>query len=139
MTDRLQFASTARGDPGAALTLPDGHVDVAEHAIASIVQESVLSCYGIVGMAPRGLGSTLGKRLGLARPRRGIAVKVADGRITVELSVIMEYGTPIFTVARNVMQIVKFQVERTLGLPVERVNVTVHGLRASAEPSPGRP
>lgn len=125
-------------DPSPPVNQPDGRVDVAEHAIASIVHQSVLSCYGIVDMAPRGIGSALGKRLRLRKPRRGIAVKVADGRITVELSVIMEYGTPIFTVAKNVMQTVKFQVERTLGIPVERVNVTVHGLRVSADNSPSR-
>ncbi len=139
MTDRSELRLTGTGDLAAPVTLPEGHVDVAEHAIASIVQESVLSCYGVVDMAPRDLGSALGKRLGLTKPRRGISVKVADGQITVELSVIMEYGTPIFTVAKNVMQTVKFQVERTVGLPVERVNVNVHGLRVSAESGSSRP
>ena len=114
-----------------ATTNPDGRVEVAESAIAAIVHGAVLSCYGIVDMAPRSLGSAIVKRLGLTKPSRGIAVAVADGRITVDLSVVMEYGTPIFTVARNVMKTVKFRVERTLGMPVERVNVNVEGLRVS--------
>jgi uncharacterized alkaline shock family protein YloU len=117
---------------------PDGRIEVAEGAIASVVHAAVLSCYGIVDMAPRSIGSAIGKRLGIARRGRGIAVNVADGRITVELSVVMEYGTPIFTVAKNVMKTVAFQVERTLGMPVERVNVTVEGLRVSADPARGR-
>jgi len=50
----------------------------------------------------------------------------------------MEYGTPIFTVAKNVMTTVKFQVERTLGMPVERVNVTVEGLRVSPDAARSR-
>ena len=126
---------------GAADTVPDvpsGKIEVAESAIATIVHGAVLSCYGIVDMAPRSFGSAIGKRLGLAAPGRGIDVEVADGRITVELSVVMEYGTPIFTVAKNVMKTVKFQVERTLGMPVERVNVTVQGLRVSAGAARGR-
>jgi len=117
---------------------PDGRIEVAESAIASVVHAAVLSCYGIVDMAPRSIGSAMVKRLGIARRGRGIAVAVADGRITVELSVVVEYGTPIFTVAKNVMKTVKFQVERTLGMPVERVNVTVEGLRVSAAPARGR-
>ncbi|CAA9558777.1 MAG: hypothetical protein AVDCRST_MAG49-2361 [uncultured Thermomicrobiales bacterium] len=116
---------------------PDGRVEVATTAIAQIVHAAVLSCYGIVDMAPRSFGSAIGKRLGRSDPGRGIAVNVDDGRVRVELSVVMEYGTPIFTVAKNVMQTVKFQVERSLGMPVERVDVNVQGLRVST-PTPGR-
>jgi uncharacterized alkaline shock family protein YloU len=128
----------AAGAPG-----PGGRIEVADQAIAKIVHGAVLSCYGIVDLAPRTLRSAIGKRFGLGEASRGIAVHVADGRITVELSVVMEYGTPIFTVAKNVMKTVKFQVERTLGMPVERVNVNVEGLRVSpgggaATPARGR-
>lgn len=115
---------------------PDGRVEVAEGAIASIVQSAVLSCYGIVDMAPRSVRSAIGRRLGFSSAMRGIAVSVRDGNIVVELSVVVEYGTPIFTVARNVMKTVKFQVERTLGMPVARVDINVEGLRVSpATPS----
>ncbi|MGI8642828.1 MAG: Asp23/Gls24 family envelope stress response protein [Thermomicrobiales bacterium] len=116
---------------------PDGRVEVAEEAIASIVHSAVLSCYGIVDMAPLSLRSAIGRRLGFSSATRGIAVSVREGRVIVELSVVVEYGTPIFTVARNVMKTVKFQVERTLGMPVERVDINVEGLRVSpAAPLP---
>jgi uncharacterized alkaline shock family protein YloU len=111
---------------------PGGRIEVADQAIAKIVHGAVLSCYGIVDLAPRTLRSAIGKRFGLGDASRGIAVHVGDGRITVELSVVMEYGTPIFAVAKNVMKTVKFQLERTLGMPVERVDVNVEGLRVSA-------
>lgn len=117
-------------------SIPDGRVEVAERAIATIVHTAVVSCYGIVDMAPRSLRSAIGKRLGISSPSRGIAVNVEDGRVSIELSVVVEYGTPIFTVARNVMKTVKFQVERTLGMPVERVDVNVEGLRVNrADPA----
>lgn len=111
---------------------PGGRIDVADQAIAKIVRGAVLSSYGVVDLAPRTLRSALGKRFGLGGDSRGIAVQVVEGRVTVELSVVIEYGTPIFTVARNVIKTVKFQLERTLGMPVERVNVNVEGLRVSA-------
>ena len=133
------LAPTAAAPTDAApLPEPTGRVEVAEGAIAAIVRDAVLSCYGIVDMAPRSLRAAIGRRLRLDRPDRGIAVDVADGRVTVDLAVVMEYGTPIFTVARNVMATVKFHVERTLGMPVERVNVTVQSLRVSPEPGRGR-
>ena len=122
-------------DPGAPRR-PEGTIEVADQAIRSIVREAVMSCYGIVDMAPRSLGSAIGKRLGLGDEHRGIAVHVADTMITIDLSVVVEYGTPIFTVAGNVMQTVKFHVERMLGMTVDRVNVTVDGLRVSQPPQP---
>lgn len=118
--------------------VPEGRVEVAEGAIASIVHSAVLSCYGIVDMAPRSVRSAIGRRLGFSSDKRGIAVTVQEGRIIVELSVVVEYGTPIFTVARNVMKTVKFQVEKTLGMPVERVDINVEGLRVSPAAPPLR-
>jgi uncharacterized alkaline shock family protein YloU len=44
---------------------------------------------------------------------------------------VVEYGTPIFTVANNVMKSVQFEAERVLGMTVDRVNVNVDGLRVS--------
>ena len=114
-------------------SMPGGRVTIADNAIVTIVHDAVLSCYGIVDLAPRSLGSAIGRALDSAA-NRGIDISVNDNRVTIELSVVMEYGTPIFTVATNVMQAVKFQVERVLGMDVERVNVNVDGLHVS-EPS----
>ncbi len=120
----------AENEPGLPRR-PEGRIEVADQAIRSIVHEAVMSCYGIVDMAPRSIGSAIGKRLGFGAEHRGIEVHVADNVVTIELSVVVEYGTPIFTVAGNVMQTVKFYVERMLGMTVDRVNVTVDGLRVS--------
>jgi uncharacterized alkaline shock family protein YloU len=111
---------------------PAGRVEIAESAIIGIIHETVLSCYGVVDMGPRSLGSAIVKRLGIGNSPRGIGIHNEDGHLTIELSVVVEYGTPIFTVAQNVMQTVKFQVERMLRMDVDRVNVNVDGLRVSS-------
>ncbi len=111
--------------------VPGGRVRIADNAIVTIVHEAVLSCYGIVHMAPRSIGSAISRRLGFSSDARGIDISVNEYRVSIELSVVIAYGTPIFTVASNVMQAVKFQVERVLGMDVERVNVNVDGLHVS--------
>lgn len=110
---------------------PTGTVEIADNAVISIIHEAVLSCYGVVDMAPRSLGSAIVKRLGIGKSVRGIDIQTEDGHLLIEISVVVEYGTPIFTVAQNVMQTVKFQVERMLGMTVDRVNINVDGLRVS--------
>jgi uncharacterized alkaline shock family protein YloU len=111
---------------------PTGRVEIAESAIIGIIHETVLSCYGVVDMRPHSVGSAIVKRLGIGNGPHGIGIQNENGHLTIELSVVVEYGTPIFTVAQNVMQTVKFQVERMLGMNVDRVNVNVDGLRVSS-------
>ncbi len=115
-------------------SIPEGKVRIGDNAIMSTVHDAVLSCYGIVDMAPRSLGSSIGRRLGIDSDARGIDISVHDNHVTIELSVVMEYGTPIFTVASNVMQAVRFQVERVLGMEVDRVNINVDALHVSESP-----
>jgi uncharacterized alkaline shock family protein YloU len=110
---------------------PDGTVEVADQAIIAVIHQAVLSCYGVVDMAPRGFGSAVGKRLGFNSAARGIEIAVEEQRVSIELSLVVEYGTPIFQVATNVMQTVKFQVEQVLGLDVDHINVTIDGLHVS--------
>ena len=107
-----------------------GRIEVSPRAIASIANEAVLTCYGVVGTAAKDL--TAGIVNVLSRDsKRGIEVHVEDGQITIDVYVIVEYGTRIAAVARSVMNVVKFSVERALGIPVAAVNVHVEGLRIS--------
>lgn len=108
---------------------PTGRVDIAESAIIAVVHESVLTCYGVVELGP--IKSPIRRRLRRNDPSRGINVTVDEGHLEIELSIVAEYGTPIFTVAQNVMQTIKFQVESTLDMIVDRVNVNVDGIRVS--------
>ncbi len=111
---------------------PTGRVEIAEGAIISVVHEAVLACYGVVELGPRAMQSPIRRRLRRNDPTRGINITQNDEHLQIDLSIVVEYGTPIFTVAQNVMQTVKFQVERLLAMPVDRVNVNVDGLRVSS-------
>lgn len=110
---------------------PEGRVEIADSAIISVIHETVLGCYGVVELGPRALQTPILRRLRRNDPGRGISISQADEHLQIELSIVVEYGTPIFTVAQNVMQTVKFQVERLLAMTVDRVNVNVDGLRVS--------
>lgn len=106
-------------------SLPEGRVEVADSAVITIVREAVIGSHGIVDLAPRSFGSSLVRKLGFGSGPHGIAVSVDGTRVLIDVSVVVEYGTPIFTVASNVMQAVKINVESLLGLHVERVNLKV--------------
>jgi len=107
-----------------------GRIEVSSTAIASLANEAVLTCYGVVGTAAKDLATGIANVLS-RDSKRGIEVRIEDGQITIDVYVVIEYGTRIAAVARSVMNVVKFSVERALGVPVAEVNVHVEGLHIS--------
>lgn len=109
---------------------PRGRIEVSPNAIASLVHEAVLSSYGIVGTVPKNLATGIADVIS-GSGRRGVVVQVRDGKIVIHLYVVVEYGTRIAAVARSVMNVVKYTVEKSLGMPVAEVNVHVEKIRVS--------
>ena len=110
-----------------------GRIEVSPTAVATIANSAVLNSYGVVGMSSKNLVNGLAQVL---RPdsRRGVVVHIDGDQVMIDLYVVIEYGVRIATVARNIMDSVKFSVEKAIGVPVTGVNVHVQGLRVS---SPG--
>jgi uncharacterized alkaline shock family protein YloU len=107
-----------------------GRIQVSPTAIASIANEAVLTCYGVVGTTAKDLTTGIADALSRER-KRGVEVRIEEGRIIIDVYVIIEYGTRIAAVARSIMNVVKFNIERALGIPVAEVNVHVERLRIS--------
>ena len=110
-----------------------GKIEVSPRAIVSIASHAVLNCYGVVGMASSTLRDGIAEILQVENYHRGVEVKLLDERIVIDLYVVMEYGTRLSEVSHNVMESVKFEVEKALGMPVAAVNVHVQGLRVSGQ------
>jgi uncharacterized alkaline shock family protein YloU len=110
-----------------------GHIEVSPAAIAGLAAAAVLECYGVVGLSRPALYSRLAEVLQRDRRRRGIQVRVVDQQVVIDLYVVLEYGVRISEVAHNIMENVKFRVERALSVPIGEVNVHVQGLRVSAK------
>jgi len=110
-----------------------GRIEVSPVAVAGLAAAAVLECYGVVGMSNSTLYSGLVNVLQRENYRRGVQVRVVDQRIVIDLYVVLEYGVRISEVAHNIMENVKFRVEKALGIPIEEVNVHVQGLRISVK------
>jgi uncharacterized alkaline shock family protein YloU len=111
-------------------TTARGKIEVSPAVIASIVSEAVQTCYGIVATVPKNFASGVVTSLSTDR-KRGVEVLVRDVGITIDVYVVIEYGTRISTVADSVKHVVKYQVEKALELPVVAVNVHIQALRVS--------
>jgi uncharacterized alkaline shock family protein YloU len=108
-----------------------GKIEVSQRAIATIAADAVLKSYGVVGMASARLEDGIAEILHREHLERGVVVALKDDQLTIDLYVIVEYGTRVSEVGRNIAQTVKFAVEKAIGMPVARISVNVQGLRVS--------
>ncbi len=109
---------------------PEGTIEVAPRAIASLVAHVVVRCYGVVGMAPANLRDSVEQVLRKEDQHRGIEVQVRRDGITVDIFIVVAYGVRISEVAQGVISTVSYTLKKSLGLPVAAVNVHVQGIRA---------
>jgi len=112
-------------------TTVHGRIEVSPRAVCRVASQAVIDSYGVVGLTrPRrrdGLVEVLHRDL----HHRGVEVRLREEQVIIDVYVVVEYGTRISEVARNIASTVKFAVEKALGLPVTQVNVNVQGLRIS--------
>ena len=107
-----------------------GRIEVSPAAVATLANYAVLNSYGVVGMSSKNLVNGLAQVL-RQDSKRGVEVHIDGEEITIDLYVVIEYGVRIATVAKNIMNNVKFTVEKAIGVPLSHVNVHVQGLRVS--------
>lgn len=92
--------------------------------VASLAASSVKGVSGMVSSISGGIAELLGKK----NMSKGVKVSVSDKDVTLDLSIIVEYGAKIPDVAWEIQEKVKSEVEAMTGLTVVAVNVSVEGV-----------
>ena len=107
------------------LELEHGRLTIAREAVAEVVAETTLGCYGVVGLSA-------GSRVGRMFRRDGISVEGGPDALRVELHVVVEHGLNLAEVASTVRSQVAYEVERLTGLRVAAVEVVIQRVKQSA-------
>ncbi|MBP7688454.1 MAG: Asp23/Gls24 family envelope stress response protein [Thermoflexales bacterium] len=107
-----------------------GRIEISPTAVATVAANAVTQAYGVVGLAAKNATDQLLSQL-TGDVNHGVDVRFVNNEAVIDLYVIIEYGTRIVSVAHSVQNLVKFSVEKALGLPVASINVHVQGLRVS--------
>lgn len=92
--------------------------------VASLAASSVKGVSGMVSSVSGGIAELLGKK----NMSKGVKVSVTGKDVTLNLSIIVEYGAKIPDVAWEIQEKVKSEVEAMTGLNVVAVNVNVEGV-----------
>ena len=106
-----------------------GRVTMTSGAIAAVAGRAVEESFGVVDQAGRRGPLRLLTR---GRNDRGVRVREADGGLTLELHVVVDYGVNLAEVTSMVRSRVAYEVERHTGLPVRSVDVHVDSARKAS-------
>ena len=108
-----------------------GSITYANEVIAIIAGVAANEVEGIAGMcASGGISDILGRNRNITR---GVKVELGSEETSVDLYVIIEYGTPIQKAARDAQENVRKAIETMTGLHVVRVDVHVQGVSFEKE------
>ncbi len=106
-----------------------GSIEIDAEVIAQISGITATECYGIVGMAARGVKDGIVRLLMRDNITKGVLVSVEGDYVDIEFHIIVEYGTKISAVTDNLMSTVRYKLKDMLGLKVGVIKVFVEGVR----------
>lgn len=107
-----------------------GTIDIANDVISTVVGGAATDNYGVVGMASHNpVRDGFNQILRRENYGKGVVVRQLDNGISVDVNIIVSYGTKISEVCKSVQQKVKYNLESMLGITANSVNVFVQGVR----------
>jgi uncharacterized alkaline shock family protein YloU len=106
-----------------------GEIKIAPEVLATIVSRIVINTRGVAGLVAHSK-SGFGTLLGVKEMEEGIKVDLIDEKhISAYISVIVEYGSVIIDVAKNIQSAVKNEIEKNTGLMVKSVDINILGIQ----------
>jgi len=114
----------------------NGSITFAEDVVATIAGLAATEVEGVasMGAAAGGIAEVFSRKSGKGLTR-GVGVKLAEGSVAVNLTIVVDYGSPVPEVAGNIQENVKKAIETMSGLTVTNVDVYVQAVSFEREKS----
>lgn len=107
-----------------------GIINIDKEIIARIAGLATMECYGIVGMAARNMKDEVSHLLKIENLTKGLSIIVdEEGLATIDLHIIVEYGTNIMAITDSVKSTVTYKIKEYVNLSVKEINIFVEGIR----------
>ncbi|MBC8546159.1 Asp23/Gls24 family envelope stress response protein [Clostridiaceae bacterium NSJ-31] len=107
-----------------------GETNISQEYFANLVGHAASECFGVSGMAvtdaTQGLRSIITKK---EAPDQGVRVRILNGRLVVDLHIVVTYGVNISAIVKSIVNKVRYTVEEATGMEVARVNVYVDSMK----------
>lgn len=104
-----------------------GQIQIADEVIAVIAATAATEVEGVLNTSAAS-GKAFVEFLGMKSQSRGVKVIAEDGEVSLDVDIVVIFGTQVQVVAKDVQKKVKNAVETMTGLCVTNVNVSVSGI-----------
>lgn len=104
----------------------NGNISISEDVIAAMVNAAVTEVEGVSGLSNT-VGNEIFDFIGKRTLSKGVKVSVEDGVTTVDVLIVVAFGSVVADVARNVQNAVAAALESMAGIAA-KVNVHVSGV-----------
>lgn len=105
-----------------------GTVQIADDVVAMIASLAATEVDGVSAMVGN-ITNELMSKVGMKNLTKGVKVSIHDAVVTVDLSVVLEYGFNIPTTCQLVQKKVKTAIENMTGLTVDDVNIRIASVK----------
>ena len=113
---------------------PDGSVSFATGVVETIAGLAAQEVEGVASMASVSTGfADMFTRKSTRNLTKGVRVDINGGTVAVDVTIVVEYGSPIPDVARSIQENVKKAIETMSGLDVRNVDVHVQAVSFERE------
>jgi uncharacterized alkaline shock family protein YloU len=102
-----------------------GMMGISDRYLSRLLGNAVTNCFGVVGMAAGNAEQGIRGALKSKRLNHGILVRSAEGKLIVELHLILTYGINMKAIVSSIINKVNYTVENATGLSVNKVIVYV--------------
>lgn len=109
-----------------------GNIKIADEVVAIIAGMTATEIKGVAGMSS-GIAGGIAEMLGKKNLTKGIKVDINEKDTTIDLFMVVEYGSRIPEVAWEIQEKVKDAVETMTGLNVVKVNIHIQGVQIEKE------
>ena len=108
---------------------PDGTVSFATDVVATIAGLAATEVEGVASMSsPSSALADMFSRKNTRNFTKGVRIDLDGNCVTVDVTIVVEYGPPVPDVARSIQENVKKAIETMSGLTVHSVDVHVSGI-----------
>jgi len=113
---------------------PDGTVSFATEVIATIAGLAATEVEGVASMSSPSSGlADMFNRKSTRNFTKGVRIDLDGNRVTVDITIVVDYGSPVPEVAKNIQENVKKAIETMTGLAVSSVDIHVVGISFERE------
>lgn len=106
-----------------------GRILISEEAIAELAGHTAMQSYGVVGMDHPSWAARLRRLFRIGGQSRGIEVTLNENDVQIDLYIVVESGTNMREISRNLADQVTYTVAKHTGLNIKEVNVHISNIK----------